>query len=124
MDLNQSLAAILQCLSDISVKHYYGSETLIDVLRGDAGVEKKSPDLMFVEGFGKLNEIERNDLHFIIEWLIAKGFIRRTKERNPVLHPTYNGIHYSETMNESLLKELRGQLEKTELQNSSGEISV
>ena len=32
MDLNQSLAAILQCLSDISVRHYYGSETLIDVL--------------------------------------------------------------------------------------------
>ena len=79
---------------------------------------------MFVEGFGKLNEIERNDLYFIIEWLIAKGFIRRTKERNSVLHPTYNGIHYSETMDESLLKELRSQLEKTERQNSSGEISV
>ena len=69
---------------------------------------------MHVEGFRKLQHIPSEDLELIVDWLIEKKFILETKERYPVLHPTYNGVHYSETMKKSLLMELKKRLEETE----------
>ena len=69
---------------------------------------------MQVESFGRLKTANREDLEFIIDWLIEKKFVLETKERYPVLHPTYNGIHYGKTMKKSQLVELQKRLEKTE----------
>jgi DNA helicase-4 len=41
-----------------------------------------------------------------VEWLIEQNFILKTKGMYPVLHPTYNGQHYAETMTTAKLKKL------------------
>lgn len=114
MDLNSVLQMILQCLSDISINRFYSSNVLIDLLRGVEPLSVKDVTLMHVEGFRKLQHIPSEDLEFIVDWLIEKMFILETKERYPVLHPTYNGVHYSETMKKSLLMDLKKRLEETE----------
>lgn len=114
MDLNSVLQMILQCLSDISINRFYSSNVLIDLLRGVEPLSVKDVTLMHVEGFRKLQHIPSEDLEFIVDWLIEKKYILETKERYPVLHPTYNGAHYSETMKKSLLMDLKKRLEETE----------
>ena len=114
MDLNSVLQMILQCLSDISINRFYSSSVLIDLLRGVEPLSTKDATLVHVEGFGKLQYIPSEDLEFIVDWLIEKKYILETKERYPVLHPTYNGVHYSETMKKSLLMDLKKRLEETE----------
>jgi Superfamily I DNA and RNA helicases len=114
LDLDVVLQIALQCLSDISINRFYNSSVLIDILRGNEPLQVKDISLMQVEGFGKLKTVDRGDLEFIVDWLIEKKFVLETKERYPVLHPTYNGIHYGETMKKSLLIDLRKRLEETE----------
>ena len=113
LDLNIVLQVVLQCLSDISANRFYNASVLVDILRGSEPPQVKDISLMHVEGFGKLKHISREDLDFIVNWLIEKKFILRTKERYPVLHPTYNGIHYGITIKKSLLNDLKKQLEAT-----------
>ncbi|MGN0414174.1 MAG: 3'-5' exonuclease [Agathobacter sp.] len=47
----------------------------------------------------------------VIEWMIAEHLILKTKGRYPVLHSTYEGLHYSEVITEKKLKELKKYLE-------------
>ena len=53
--------------------------------------------------------IENYETH--IEWLIENHFVLQTKGLYPVLHPTYEGTHYSETITEGMLKKLKRKLE-------------
>lgn len=106
-DLNDIIYTILQCVYHISEKRYYGINILTDVLRGanskriaDAGLDK-------LPEYGKLNKVCRDDLIVIIEWLIENHFILKTKHPTyPVLHPTYEGMHYKETITSNKLKTL------------------
>lgn len=57
--------------------------------------------------------ISQDDLNSIIEWLIDNKFIYKTKHpKYPVLHPTYEGKHYSEFMTVRKLKKLLELLNK------------
>ena len=111
-DLNKILVTILQTLSDISKKKYYGVTVLINVLRGSKDNRIISGNLDIIDGYGKLSDIDRADIKYIIEWLIKKNFILQTKGQYPVLHPTYNGTHYGEIMTSQQLHALRKELEK------------
>lgn len=110
-ELDQLLKEILQCLVDISTKRFYSAEILTDVLLGIENKYTKSGHLKQAKAFGELRDISRNDLDFIVSWLINKGYILKTKERYPSLHPTYNGIHYGETIKKRQLLELKKLLE-------------
>ena len=110
-DLDAIVQIVLQCLSDISINRFYNSDVLIDILRGSEPIQVKDISIMQVEGFGKIQVISREDLEFIVRWLIEKKFILETKERYPVLHPTYNGIHYGSAIKKSLLIDLKNRLE-------------
>lgn len=101
-------------MSDISINRFYNSDVLIDILRGNEPIQVKDVSIMQAEGFGKLQNISREDLEFIIGWLIEKKFILETKERYPVLHPTHNGIHYGSTIKKSLLIDLKERLEQNQ----------
>ena len=46
------------------------------------------------------------------EWLINEHYMLQTKEQYPVLHSTYEGLHYSETFTNNKLKELYDFLQK------------
>ena len=113
VDLNDIVYIILNCLEHISEKHYYGVTMLTDVLRGANSKKIISSGLNNIAEYGKLKNISREDLILIIEWLIENYFILKTKHPTyPVLHPTYDGTHYSETMTNGKLNKLYDALMK------------
>lgn len=84
---------------------------LIDVLRGRTTDKLSNAKLDLLPAFGKLNNVSRDELYIIIDWLIMNHFILRTKGQYPVLHSTYDGMHYDEKMTEEQLKRLKKYLE-------------
>lgn len=114
-DLNITLVAILQTLMDISHKKFYSSEVLTDILRGADSDIIRRDKLFSLAAYGRLSDLSREDVMYLIEWLIEKKFILQTKGNYPVLHSTYKGIHYEETMTSQQLHALRKVLEKDRL---------
>ena len=57
--------------------------------------------------FLKLKNMSYDDIDTIIEWMINKHLILRTKERYPVLHSTYEGLHYSKYLGIKEIKQLK-----------------
>ena len=106
-DLNDIVYTVLQCLSRISEKRYYGINILADVLRGANSKRIADAELDKLPEYGKLKIVRRDDLITIIEWLIENHFILKTKHPTyPVLHPTYEGMHYDETITANKLRKL------------------
>ena len=114
-DLNASLGIILQTLSDVSQKKYYGATILVDVLRGSQNNRIMADGLNLCKGYGKLAGIKREDVQFLVEWLIENEYIRQTRGLYPVLHPTYNGEHYGEVITRQKLQALKQKLEDAEV---------
>ncbi len=111
-DLNQVVYIILNCLYHISEKKYYGITTLVDVLRGASSKKIYKNNLDQIKEYGKLHDISRDDLEFIINWLIDNHFILKTKHpRYPVLHITSDSLNYNKTMTTGKLKKLLEKLE-------------
>ena len=110
--LKETTVTILQCLSDISREKFYNARVLLQVLVGDP--EIKPASLKKTECYGKLRSADRLVLEYIIVWLIKKSYILRTKGKYPVLHPTYNGLHYDEVMKRQSLIALKKALEVSE----------
>ena len=104
-DLNGVLKIVLSALNNISKNHYYGVRILTDVLRGSSNKKIVEAGLHKIPEFGALSGLNREDVLSVIEWLIYNKYILQTKGQYPVLHPTYNGIHYNEVIT-------KGQLEK------------
>jgi Superfamily I DNA and RNA helicases len=117
-DLNSTLGIILQTLSDISQKKYYGTTILIDVLRGSQNKRIMSDGLNLCKGYGKLTEVKRDDVQFLVDWLIENEYIRQTRGPYPVLHPTYNSEHYGEMITRQKLQALK---KKIDSQNTGSE---
>ena len=105
-DLNEIIYIVLQCLSHISEKKYYGITTLVDVLRGAQSKKIKEFGLYLVSEYGARRNVSREDLVAIVEWLINNHFILKTKGLYPVLHSTYEGLHYEEIITTNKLKKL------------------
>ena len=59
-----------------------------------------------VSEYASLTDINREDLIAIIEWLIKNHYMLKTKGMYPVLHLTYEGMHYDETITANKLKKL------------------
>lgn len=104
--LNEQIYIVLQCLSDISRRHYYGVTILTDVLRGSDNKRIKADKLDLVKGYGQLAHLRREQVAALIEWLIREHYILQTKGLYPVLHPTYEGIHYSESITAGKIRNL------------------
>ncbi len=111
-DLNTTIVTILRTLSEISRVKYYGETMLIDVLRGSKNKRIITDRLDKCSGYGLLKTISREDVCFIVEWLIENEYIRKTRGLYPVLHQTYNGVHYSEIITRQKLQALRIKLNK------------
>lgn len=111
-DLNDVLYTVLHCLSHISKKKYYGITVLVDVLRGSKSKKIMAAGLNHIAEYASLKEIDRESLVAIIEWAIDNHFILQTKGMYPVLHPTYEGTHYNETITANKLKKLLDYLQR------------
>lgn len=106
------LYTVLHCLSHISEKKYYGITVLVDVLRGSKSKKIMDAGLNHLAEYASLKEIDRKSLVAIIEWAIDNHFILQTKGMYPVLHPTYEGTHYNETITANKLKKLLDYLQR------------
>ena len=105
-DLNDVVCIILNCLSHISEKRYFGITVLVDVLRGAKSKRITETLLDAVPEYEKLKHIDREKLNLIVEWLTDNHFILQTKGLYPVLHPTSDGLNYKNTMTSAKLKKL------------------
>ena len=65
-DLNDVLHTVLQCLSHISDKKYYGVSVLVDVLRGSQSKKIIDAGLNRITEYASLKEIDRESLVAII----------------------------------------------------------
>ena len=115
-DLNATISIILQTLSSVSQKKFYGETMLTDILRGSQNKRIKADKLDLYAGYGKLADVKRGVVQFLIEWLIENEYIRKTRGPYPVLHPTYNGEHYSEIITRQKLHALKRKMEATKLE--------
>lgn len=112
MDLNEVVYDVLCALQDISVTRYYSMPILVDVLRSVENKTVFDNNLNKVKSFGSLKSLSRDTIQSIIEWLIFEHFILKTKGKYPVLHSTYEGLHYSEVMKQGQLEKLKKYLEE------------
>ena len=88
---------------------------LTDVLRGSENKRILDSGLSQLPLYGKLSEFSREDVTSIIEWLIENHFILKTNHpKYPVLHPTYEGMHYNEVITVNKLRRLQKFLEERE----------
>lgn len=111
-DLNEIAYTIVSALLHVSQVRYYGTGMLLDVLRGASAKRLLDAGLYLLPEYGALKSISREEVQAVIEWLIENHYMLRTKERYPVLHPTYDGLHYGETMTGKQLERLKKYLEE------------
>lgn len=111
-NLNSIIVTMLQCVSDVSEVNYYGVSTYLDIFRGSESKRALKADFDQLEAYGKLRYVKREDLKYIMEWLIKNGYLLQTKSYYPVLHPTYKGMHYNENVTEKILHKLKEELER------------
>ena len=62
--------------------------------------------------FGKLKEMPYETIESVVDWMISEHLILKTKGKYPVLHSTYEGLHYSEKITDQKLIELKKYLEE------------
>lgn len=111
-DMNEIVITTLQCLSNISQDRFYGVTMLANILRGSSSEKIKVKSLEQIKQYGALSHLKREEVITVIEWLIENKYILRTKGLYPVLHPTYKGIHYKETITARKLNKLAEALAK------------
>ena len=118
-DMNEMVFIVLNALQNISRIRFYGVTMLTDVLKGEKTQRICERKLDELPEFGAFSDIPRIHIQDIIEWMISEQFILKTKEQYPVLHPTYEGMHYSEFITEGKLKKLKQYLESGILMQES-----
>lgn len=113
-ELNNLIFTVVKALQNISRVRYFGVTVLAEVLKGTESRKIFENKLDKLPEFGALQDMPYDTIKSIIEWMITEHLILKTKERYPVLHLTYEGLHYSEVMKEGKLKRLKDYLEKDE----------
>lgn len=110
-DLNEVVFITLKALQNVSAVRYYGLTMLVDILRGARTERILKNKLDKLPEYGTLRELSRDDVQAVVEWLISQKMILKTKAQYPVLHSTYAGLHYAETMTSGKLKKLKQYIE-------------
>lgn len=111
-DLNDLIYTIVKALQNVSKDKFFGVATLVEVLRGSNNKKIFDNQLHTVEEFGALKEMPYETVVSVVEWMISEHLILKTKGRYPVLHSTYEGLHYSENVTVQKIKKLKKYLEE------------
>lgn len=111
-DLNEMTFTVLTALQNMSRVRYYGVSMLVDILKGCQTKRITENNLYNLSEFGALRDIDWNKIQEMIEWLIKEHMVLKTKGNYPVLHLTYEGLHYSEKMTIKKLNELKNYMER------------
>ena len=94
-ELGQVFYTVICGLQNMSSVRFYGVTMLVDILRGADSKRIFDNNLNKIQEFGALKEMPRETIQSIIEWMIKEHYILKTKGKYPVLHSTYEGLHYS-----------------------------
>lgn len=111
-DLNDLIFTIVKALQNISREKFYGMTVLVEVLKGTDSEKIFKNQLHAVEEFGTLKEMPYETIESVVDWMISEHLILKTKGKYPVLHSTYEGLHYSEKITDQKLIELKKYLEE------------
>ena len=111
-DLNELIFTIIKTLQNVSRNKFYGVTILVDVLKGVNNKKIFENQLHLVTEFGALKEMPHETIVAVIDWMISEHLILKTKGKYPVLHSTYEGLHYSEKVTALKLKRLKKYLEE------------
>lgn len=111
-DLNDVVYTIVKALQNASKKRFYSIRVLTDILSGTESETVVKNNLGQIPEFRSLSDMSYDMIQATIEWMITQHLVLKTKERYPVLHSTYDGLHYSEYITESKLKKLKQYLEE------------
>ena len=111
-DLNDLLFTVLKALQNVSKEKFFGITTLVEVLKGINSKMVFDNRLHMIPEFAALKEMPYETIVAIIEWMIHEHLILKTRGKYPVLHSTYDGLHYSEKLTVSKLKKLKKYLEE------------
>lgn len=103
---------MVKALQNVSKHHFYSENVLTDVLCGTENEKVVKNILGQVPESKSLVELPYDTVQAVIEWMITQHYILKTKERYPVLHSTYEGLHYSETITKGKLQKLKKYLEE------------
>lgn len=85
---------------------------LAEVLKGTDSKKISESKLDKLTEFGVLCDMPYETIKSVIDWMISEHLILKTKGKYPVLHSTYEGLHYSEWITEGKLKKLKKYLEE------------
>ena len=111
-DLNEIIFIVLNAHQNVSKNKYFGVGILTDVLKGTVSKRIFEEKLNMVPQFASLEKLQYEKIRAIIEWMIAEHYFLKTRGKYPVLHSTYEGLHYSESITKHKLKELKTYLEE------------
>lgn len=111
-DLNALIFTIVKALQNVSRNKFYGVTILVDVLKGVNNKKIFENQLHLITEFGALKEMPHETIVAVIDWMISEHLILKTKGKYPVLHSTYEGLHYSEKVTALKLKRLKKYLEE------------
>ena len=111
-DLNDVVFIIVKALQNMSRNRFFGIKVLSDILSGTESEKVVKNNLGQIPEFRALSDMSYDTIQATIEWMITQHLILKTKERYPVLHSTYDGLHYSEFITEGKLKKLKKYLEE------------
>lgn len=110
-DLNDVVFDVAKALQNVSQIRFYGTTMLCDVLHGVENKRIKDNKLDKIPEYGVFKDLSIESIRAIIEWMLSEHYVLQTKEQYPVLHSTYEGLHYSESITEGKLKKLKKYLE-------------
>lgn len=111
-DLNDIVYTVVCGLQNVSKERFFSEKVLADVLCGIGSEKVVKNNLASLTEFGIFKDIQYDVVQAVIEWMISQHLILKTKERYPVLHSTYDGLHYSEFITEGKLKKLKRYIEE------------
>ena len=111
-DLNDILYTVLNALQNVSQRKFYGIIVLTDVLSGTQSEKIVKDSLSLIPEFAALKDMDYDLIQAIVEWMISEHLILKTKGKYPVLHSTYEGLHYAETITPGKLNKLKKYIEE------------
>lgn len=111
-ELGQVFYTIVCGLQNMSHVRFYGVTMLAEILHGSDSKRILDNGLNKIPEFGALKDMPLEIIQSIIEWMIAEHYILKTKGKYPVLHSTYEGLHYRDGLTEGKLKKLKKYLEE------------
>jgi DNA helicase-4 len=111
LDLNAVVFNIVKALQNVNRIKFFGMTVFCEVLCGANNKKIQDNKLDEIPEYGIYKSLSADAIKTVVDWMISEHYVLKTKGKYPVLHSTYEGLHYSESITEGKLKKLKKELE-------------